>query len=57
MEDNIIPSAYYWMNPVRILHDIDAPEFWRTILEDATWTYKLRELGSEVNAKYVGWEI
>lgn len=57
MEDNIIFSVYYWMNFVRIFYDIDVFEFWRIILEDVIWIYKLRELGLEVNVKYVGWEI
>lgn len=45
------------MNPVRIFQDINAPKFWGTKLEDATWAYKLRQLDSEVWAKYVGWEV
>lgn len=57
MEDNIIFLVYYWMNFVRIFYDIDVFEFWRIILEDVIWIYKLRELGLEVNVKYVGWEI
>lgn len=53
MEDSINLLAYYWGSPVRIFHNTHS-EFWGTILEDSTWTYKMRELDPEM---YVGWGV